>query len=627
MANPDFLDVLGDEMGRVYEACSDRIVINLARYFRYLKPDEQPGGAFVYQAQKLQEFGKLTRETMTIIAEMTGGADRALIDCLQTAILDALETVEPELRKAAAAGLLGGGNVPPQVDPRTMDAFRLYYQQAADKLNLVNTVMLESTENAYRATVSDIVNRMQRAQTIVDTATGEIVSGVESFNQALKQATQQMVDNGITGFVDHGGHHWRPETYVAMDMRTTFHNVSRAAFWERNAEYANDLYLVSQHPGARPLCYPWQCKVISRQDQARDVTDGAGNPVHVYAQSETTYGEPAGLFGINCGHHPELFVPGATMVPEVRQDEAQNAKTYAESQKQRGLERDFRKARLEYDVAKAQGAPGEEIKEKQGALKRADERLDRFAEETGRKRRREREYAPVNATWPDEIKQTQTWTQANNKPSFTPAKTIEEVITRMEADGVKYPRLQSMSLEHANNTLEAVETLPVDARPTVIANGKETSLLTGRPMGRKSDQWYGVTYDYRAFDFSVQKLGYTPDYSGGICVGLNTSKYKTLESITSAKISEQQKYIQKTGREWFFNTEGRATAFHEMGHVYYDVKGAPDGWEMIAQKWANESKCDMLKSPSEAFAEAWAAYHTRGRELPPYIKTIIEGLK
>ena len=89
------------------------------------------------------------------------------------------------------------------------------------------------------------------------------------------------------------------------------------------------------------------------------------------------------------------------MVPEVRQDEAENAKTYAESQKQRDLEREFRKARLEYDVAKAQGAPGEEIKEKQGALKRADERLDRFAEETGRKRRREREYAPVNATWPE----------------------------------------------------------------------------------------------------------------------------------------------------------------------------------------------------------------------------------
>jgi hypothetical protein len=260
--------------------------------------------------------------------------------------------------------------------------------------------MLESDENAYRQMVSDIVNRMQRAQTIVDAAAGEVVSGVESFNQALKDAVRKLVATGITGFVDHGGHRWRPETYVAMDMRTTFHNVSRAAFWDRNEEYGNDLYLVSQHPGARPLCYPWQCHVISRTDQARDVVDGTGNAVHVYAQSETTYGEPAGLFGINCGHHPELFVPGATKVPEVRQGEEENARAYAESQKQRGLERKFRRARLDLDVAKAQGADKDELDRLRGRLKDADAKLDRFEQDTGRRRRREREYAPVNATWP-----------------------------------------------------------------------------------------------------------------------------------------------------------------------------------------------------------------------------------
>jgi hypothetical protein len=259
--------------------------------------------------------------------------------------------------------------------------------------------MLESTQDAYRETVADIVNRMQRAQTIVDAATGEVVSGVESFNQALKDAVRKLVSTGITGFVDHSGRRWRPETYVAMDMRTTFHNVSRAAFWERNEEYGNDLYLVSQHPGARPLCYPWQCKVISRKDEARDVTDGAGNAAHVWAQSETTYGEPAGLFGINCGHHPMLFVPGATKVPEVRQGEEENTRQYAQSQKQRGLERKFRAARLDMEVAKAQGDE-EGLKQARENLQDADAKLDRFIKETGRKRRREREYAPVDATWP-----------------------------------------------------------------------------------------------------------------------------------------------------------------------------------------------------------------------------------
>ena len=400
MANPDFLDVLGDEMGRVYEACHDRLLINLARHFRYLEPGEEPGGAFEYQARKLAEFGQVNRESMEIIRGMLQGADPALQDCLEAAIVDALEDVEPALRRAAEAGQLPAVDVP-EVSPRTSAAFVDYYRQSADKLNLVNTVMLESTENAYRGTVADIVARMQRAGQIINAATGEVVSGVESFNSALREATRQMVANGITGFIDHDGRRWRPETYVAMDMRTTYHNVSRRAFWDRNEAYGNDLYLVSQHPGARPLCYPWQCHVISRTDEARDVQDGVGGTVHVYAQSETTYGEPAGLFGINCGHHPKLFIPGVSRVPELQQDEAQNARQYAESQKQRGLERAFRQARLDLDVARAQGAGKAEIDKLRGKVKDVDAKLDRFTRDTGRKRRREREYAPVDAKWPE----------------------------------------------------------------------------------------------------------------------------------------------------------------------------------------------------------------------------------
>ena len=103
---------------------------------------------------------------------------------------------------------------------------------------------------------------------------------------------------------------------------------------------------------------------------------------------------------INCGHHPMLFIPGASKVPELRQNEAENAKTYALSQKQRGLEREFRKARLDVNVAKEQGDAADLAAAKE-RLNRANEKLDRFEQETGRRRRREREYVPVNAKWPE----------------------------------------------------------------------------------------------------------------------------------------------------------------------------------------------------------------------------------
>ena len=392
MPNLDMLNTLGDAMGDVYAACHDRLLINLARHFKFLRPGEEPGGAFQYQARKLAEFGQVTRESTEIIRAMLGDVDSELADSLEAAIADALEEVEPELARAVRAGQLPAE--PGPTSPRTTQAFRSYYAQAADKLNLVNTRMLASTEEAYRGTVADATARMQQTQGIINAATGEVITGVESFNQAQRQAVERMAANGITGFVDSGGHHWAPETYVAMDMRTTYHNASREAFFGRNEEYGNDLYLVSQHPGARPLCYPWQCKVISREGPARDVTDGDGNPVHVYAQSETSYGEPAGLFGINCGHHPQLFIPGASKVPKVDQDEGKNAEVYAQSQRQRGLERAFRKARLDLDVAKAQGADKEELEKLKGKLREADVKLSQFEKDTGRRRRREREYGP-----------------------------------------------------------------------------------------------------------------------------------------------------------------------------------------------------------------------------------------
>ena len=392
----DDLDRLGDAIGNVYADCVDRLMVNIARHFKYLKPGEEPGGAFQYQAKKLAEFGQVNRENTEIIRNMLGDVPQELADGLESAIMDALADVEKPLYDAAVQGMLGGQQAPPAPDPRSMKAFQLYHGQSLDRMNLVNSTMLKSTAEAYRGMVSDLTNRLAVAQQTINAATGQVLSGAESFNSALKIATRRLLDAGLTGFVDGAGRKWAPETYVAMTMRSTYHNVSREAFWERNEEYNNDLYLVSQHPGARPLCYPWQCKVVSRQDQARDVTDGAGNPVHVYAQSETTYGEPAGLFGINCGHHPMLFIPGATKVPELMQNEEENARTYTESQKQRGLEREFRKARLDLDVAKAQDDE-EGLAKAREKLKQADERLDRFEKETGRRRRREREYGPVQA--------------------------------------------------------------------------------------------------------------------------------------------------------------------------------------------------------------------------------------
>ena len=401
--NPRFLENMSWEMAQVYGAVTDRLLINLAKYFPFIHKSGEVMGSFRYQARMLAKIGQVHRESVQIILENMKGADQALSQILIQAIEESLKDIEPSLRKAAEKGLLlGPGFLPPEVSPSMMQAFQAYYRQSADKLNLVNTVMLESTEQAYRKTVTDVAVQLQRTQEILNTETGTVLTGVESYNTAIRKSVEQMVDNGLTGFVDHGGHHWSPETYAAMDIKTTVMNTSRAAVWERMETYGDDLYQVSYHDGARPLCYPWQGKVISRSDNARDIPDEEGNPVHVYAQSETSYGEPAGLFGINCGHYPIPFIPNFSRIREPKQDEEENAKEYAETQEQRRLERELRYQKRDLAVLKAQGADEAEIRAQRQKVRAASDKLDDYCEQTGLARKRAREYTPVNATWPDE---------------------------------------------------------------------------------------------------------------------------------------------------------------------------------------------------------------------------------
>jgi hypothetical protein len=189
---PAFLDEMSWEMAEVYGAVTDRILINIARHFPYIHLGGEPLDLFNYQVRKLAEMGQVNSETIVIITKSLEGADEALQGCLEAAIVDALKPVEPTLRKAAEQGLLyGPGVIPPTVAPNQMQAFKSFYAQSADKMNLVNTVMLESTQAAYTATVSDVVNRIQHTQSILNVGTGEVVTGVSSWNTAMHDAVKK----------------------------------------------------------------------------------------------------------------------------------------------------------------------------------------------------------------------------------------------------------------------------------------------------------------------------------------------------------------------------------------------------------------------------------------------------
>jgi hypothetical protein len=143
-----------------------------------------------------------------------------------------------------------------------------------------------------------------------------------------------------------------------MDIRTTVGNVARQAQKTRAAEYGVDTFQVSSHAAARPLCAPYQGWICSWSGGGYTVEDLHGNKHFVHDIHETSYGEPAGLFGINCGHNPLTFVPGYS-VPRAQEltpeQEKQNALEYKQSQQQRYLEREVRKKKTEALAYEAAG--------------------------------------------------------------------------------------------------------------------------------------------------------------------------------------------------------------------------------------------------------------------------------
>lgn len=385
----DILDI-SEPVEAIYQRTVDELLINIAHHFKITGWERTR----YWEIKKLSEMGALTKESAAIIAKNTGmlpeEVEKAFLQVSEKACLD----IDPQLRAAAEQGILQEPGTTPMTSPAMREMVQGYVDQAVDKMNMVNTTMLESTRQIYLQTLGVAVNEAQllESQRILETQALEVTIGQETRVRAIRKAMNQLTKNGLTGFYDRAGRAWSPEAYASMVVRTTSHNAAINAIRTRQREYGGgDLFQVSTHPGARPLCYPYQGKFFSWSEGPGEFIDGAGQLQHYDNINNSSYGEPAGLFGINCGHHPIPIIPGFSYPQDGPvQDEEENRKAYEESQVQRAYEREIRYAKRDLEVAKATGDE-EAVKEARQKVKQEQARMRAFIEDTGRVRRYDRE--------------------------------------------------------------------------------------------------------------------------------------------------------------------------------------------------------------------------------------------
>ncbi|PEP88572.1 phage minor capsid protein [Bacillus pseudomycoides] len=353
----------------IYNAIEEELFLNMARLLKrdmdLLLTAENNDQYQHWRMVQLNKLGTLDKQQLETIAKHSGKTVKEVRTMLQNAGSAAIGEHESIYTQAVKLGLL-------EVAPPTAQSAALigilnaYVNQALNTLNLVNTTMLNHAQQMYR----DVLN-----QTV-----GKLLAGTITQQQAIRQAVAGWANKGIPAFVDKLGRKWSTEAYVSTVCRSTSNNVANEMQDERMKEYGVDLVETSSHMGARPKCAPYQGRIFSMSGKSKKYP----------AWSTTSYGDPAGLLGVNCRHLKFPYIPGVSTQRYKPYDYTENDKAYKESQQQRSLERQIKKAKREVKVLEAIGDK-EGVKLAKNKVSQRQANMRDFIKATGRKRQPNRE--------------------------------------------------------------------------------------------------------------------------------------------------------------------------------------------------------------------------------------------
>ena len=339
-------DELSAPVVRAYMDAEDEILRMIAEQ---LAADGDLSDTSKWRIRQLARAGMIDRAAIEIIRSYMPYVSAETDEILTAAALSEIAYVDIAFRHVSKAAKLST-EVP--AENTAFKVMKRYKKQAHSDLNLVNTVMGYKSKQTYTQAVNEVYRAVRHE---LGRGTASVIMGQESLQGAVRSTIRRISENGIPAFVDKAGHEWSPEAYITMDLRTTTANTARQAQFDRCDDYGVDLIEVSSHMGARPLCAPYQGRIYSRGGASGETKDGAGRVIYYSPLSQTSYGEPAGLFGINCGHQCYPFVPGANVQRYFPYDDEENAKAYEKSQVQRKLERDIRASKRECMMLDAAG--------------------------------------------------------------------------------------------------------------------------------------------------------------------------------------------------------------------------------------------------------------------------------
>lgn len=340
---------------------------------QHLLKDDNIDDVREWYESRRAENQNIRDEGIDLLLYLFESADSELQNVVSQSIRESDKLIEPLART------LGIEQEPRLSVNNTLVINDKYYNRLSETLNTTNATMLDNAGNEYR----------QLLRTVLD----DVNNNRLTKNDALKQAIELFSRQGMPAFTDVLGREWTPEAYLNMVIRTETSNAYRESIFAKMEDTLDtELFYISAHRGARPLCEPYQGILCSYNNELGVAEDIDGNSITYIPLTNTSYGEPAGIFGINCGHYPIPFIRGiSSKMQELSIEEKKNnERHYQESQQQRYIERMIRKWKAS-EALLTNASLTEEAKNARDHVKYYQQQMRGFIKETGRTRRPERE--------------------------------------------------------------------------------------------------------------------------------------------------------------------------------------------------------------------------------------------
>lgn len=370
MLTPEQLDQLSHPLIDIYSKLETEIINSIVERLKTDKPDSiTKDNVLHWQVEQLSKMHNLNKDVIKMLSLMSGRSELLVNTLIENVAHKSIKPMDDWLMPLAKEGKIEQAPLLRE-DQRVFNTLLTFQKQAKSQLNLVNAKILQSAAQVYR----DIISKAT-AKTLV---TGD-------FRTSLGQVASQWCDNGLPALTDSAGRNWTIEGYVPMVVKSTANNVANQVQFDRMDSYNLDLVEISSHAGARPGCAPYQGKIFSRNGASNDYP----------SLTNTTMGQAAGLFGINCHHMAYPYIEGVSKQRFKPYPMAENNELYKTFQQQRSIERDIRKAKRKLATVKALGSE-EQVKAAKQYVRLHQANMRQFISNSPVTRRRDREQLHIN---------------------------------------------------------------------------------------------------------------------------------------------------------------------------------------------------------------------------------------